>query len=191
MLGLGVSHGPLIGDAYAKPLAKMVEYLDQLEALRVPKERTCLAAIAPRMLDLARERTAGSHPYLMPPEHTAVARERLGPDALLAPELGVVLDSDSVTARATALAALSHYFRFPNYVNNWRRLGYSEEDVQGSDRLVDAVIAWGDVKQIAGRVKAHLDAGADHVCLQVLRPAGGQPQPLPVAEWRELAGALL
>lgn len=192
MLGLGVSHSPIIGETYKKPLEAMRDFLDGLDAEKVPADRRCLAALAPKMLELARERTAGSHPYLVPPEHTAIARESLGPTALLAPEVGVILERDPAKAHEIARAALGLYMRLPNYVNNWRRLGFSEEDVTGpSDRLCDALFAWGEMDQIARRVNAHLEAGADHVCVQVVRGAVGADRSLPREAWRELAAALL
>ncbi|HEY3696726.1 TIGR03620 family F420-dependent LLM class oxidoreductase [Phenylobacterium sp.] len=192
MLGLGASHGPLIGAEYGRPLATMRAFLDGLDAEGVPVQSRCLAALAPGMLDLSRDRSAGTHPYLVPPEHTAVARARVGPDALVAPEQGVILETDPARAREIARQAVGVYLGLPNYLNNWRRLGYSEDDVTGfSDRLCDAVFAWGTTEQIAARVKAHFDAGADHVCLQVLRGAPGSDMSLPTRQWRELAAALL
>lgn len=188
-LGLGVSHGVLIGDRWAKPLEVMTEYLDSLDAAGVPAADRCLAALGPRMLRLAADRSAGAHPYLVTPEHTAGARSALGPRALLAPEQGVVLDTDPGRARDTARLALKMYSGLPNYTNNWRRLGFSDEDIEGlSDRLVDALVAWGDASTIARRVSEHRDAGADHVCVQVLSPAGA---PMPRAAWSELAGAVV
>ncbi|RYE00629.1 MAG: LLM class F420-dependent oxidoreductase [Sphingomonadales bacterium] len=190
MLGLGISHGPLIGDSYGKPIENMSAYLDRLDKAGVPKGNRCLAALGPKMLDLAADRTAGSHPYLVPVEHAAVARKRMGPDALLAPEVGVVLETDPDKARAMARDAVSFYLTLPNYVNNWRRLGYSEEDVKGSDKLIDALFAWGEPKKIAERINAHLDAGADHVCIQVIRADMMNVTAPPVDEWRTLAKAL-
>jgi probable F420-dependent oxidoreductase len=192
MLGLGISHGPIIGEAYGKPVATMSAYLDKLDTEGVAADGRCLAALGPKMLDLARDRTAGSHPYLVPVEHTAFARERLGPEALLAPEHGVILEKDPDKARAVAREALSLYLRLPNYTSNWRRFGFSEDEVANpSDRLVDALFAWGDLDQIGRRVRAHLDAGADHVCVQVIRGATGADRSLPRQAWRELAAALL
>ena len=186
MLGLGVSHGPLIGVRWTRPLAAMREFLDALDAAGVPPERRCLAALGPRMLELARDRTAGSHPYLVTPEHTALAREALGPGALLAPEQGVVLETDPDAARAVARQAIGGYTELPNYVNNWKRLGFTDDDVESlSDRLVDALVAWGDADAIAARVAEHRAAGADHVCLQALRAPGA---PVPRATWEALAG---
>jgi probable F420-dependent oxidoreductase len=188
MLGLGVSHGALIGQEWARPIDVMTRYLDALDGAGLPADSRCLAALGPRMLALAAARSAGAHPYLVTPEHTAEARAALGPGTLLAPEQGVVLESDPEQARRTARANLGIYAGLPNYTNNWRRLGFSEEDVADlSDRLVDALVAWGDADTIAGRVDAHRQAGADHVCIQVLGAPGA---PMPLAAWRELAPAL-
>jgi probable F420-dependent oxidoreductase len=194
LLGLGVSHAPLIDrdepGRYTKPYQKMVEYLDGLDAAEppLPAEARVLAALGPRMLALARDRTAGVHPYLVPPEHIALAREIVGPDSLIATEQAVVLESDPATARAIARNHLAMYLPLPNYNNNLRRLGFGDADFAspGSDRLVDALVAWGDVDAIKTRVTAHRDAGADHVCIQVLRA----DYEFPRAEWRELAPAL-
>ena len=191
MLGLGVSHGPIIGSTYAKPLTVMREYLERLSEQGLPASNLCLAALGPKMLELARQRTAGVHPYLITPEHTASARQILGPDALLAPEQGVVLETNPEKARALARQALENYRHLPNYVNNWLRLGFTEEEIaQLSDRLVDALFAWGDTDRIAERVNAHLAAGADHVCLQLVTGAGVDVEAAR-AGWRELAAALL
>ncbi|MCE7795073.1 TIGR03620 family F420-dependent LLM class oxidoreductase [Sphingobium sufflavum] len=193
LLGLGVSHSHIVGDAYAavKPLAAMRDYLDQLAAQGVPGDSLCLAALGPKMLELAGKRTAGVHPYLVTPEHTALARSALGPDRLVAPEQGVVLESDPAKARDLARKALSQYQAYPNYRNNWLRLGFSEAEIDsGSDALVDALFVWGSVEKIAERVDAHFAAGANHVCLQVITGAGldiGAARPA----WRELASALL
>jgi probable F420-dependent oxidoreductase len=188
MLGLGVSHEMLIGADYSRPLAKMRAYLDGLDSEGVPAERRCLAALGPKMLTLAAERSLGAHPYLTTPEHTALARERMGAGPLLAPEQGVILERDPDIARGIARQALALYMRLPNYVNNWRRLGFGEDDVTGpSDRLCDALFAWGGMDRIAARVDAHIAAGADHVCLQVVR--GGQPGG-DLGPFREAARAL-
>jgi probable F420-dependent oxidoreductase len=183
LLGLGVSHGPLIGERWGRPLAAMRAFLDDLDA---PADRLCLAALGPKMLELARDRTAGAHPYLVTPEHTALAREVLGPDALVAPEQGVVLEADPDKARSVAREAIEGYTALPNYVNNWKRLGFTDEDVVSlSDRLVDALVAWGDADAIAARVAEHRSAGADHVCLQVLQ---SYTAPAPRQTWKALAG---
>lgn len=181
LLGLGVSHQPMVegmrGSEYKAPIAAMRDYLERMDgalyfaaAPTEPPERV-LAALGPRMLELARDHTRGAHPYLVTPEHTAIAREILGPDRLLAPEQKVVLETDPTTARTVARQALAVYIPgLPNYVNNLRRLGFGDDDLVDppSDRLVDALVAWGDVEAIAARVQAHHDAGADHVALNVL-----------------------
>ncbi len=198
LLGLGVSHQPMVegvmGVAYEKPLAAMKNYLDKLdEAFSVapppdsPPPRV-LAALGPRMLALAAERAWGAHTYFVPPEHTAVAREALGTAALMV-EQAVVLETNPDVARATARRYMSTYLGLPNYTNNLRRLGWTDEDLagEGSGALVDAIVAWGDVDAIAERVRAHQAAGADHVCLQVLLP---DFTAVPMAEWEALAEAL-
>jgi probable F420-dependent oxidoreductase len=190
MLGLGVSHGPAISE-YQRPLEAMSRYLDALDAEGVPVERRCIAALGPKMLDLARERSAGSHPYLATAAHTAEARRRLGPGRLLAPEQGVILETDPHKAREIARAGLALYLTLPNYVNNWRRLGFTEADVRGpSERLLDALFAWGPIESIRARLEAHRAAGADHVCVQVVRGASRADPSLPLREWRALAAAL-
>jgi probable F420-dependent oxidoreductase len=192
LLGLGVSHGPFIGASYAKPLTVMSDYLDALEREGIPSKNICLAALAPKMLELSRTRTAGTHPYLVPPEHSAWARERLGLDALLAPEQGVILETDPDKARAIARSNLETYLALPNYVNNWRRLGFTEEDFAGpSDRLIDALFAWGSLDQIRQRIDAHFAAGADHVALQVIQSEKVGDLEEARVSWRELADALL
>lgn len=190
LIGLGVSHGPLIGDAWKKPLAVTCEFLDGLDAEGMPRDNLCLAALGPRMLELSRDHTAGAHPYLVTPEHTATARDILGPDALLAPEQGIVLESEPAKARQLAREALSIYQKLPNYRNNWQRLGYTEEDMDTlSDRLVDGLFAWGSAERIVERLQAHYDAGADHVCVQLIRGASGGDMAGLVAACRELAAA--
>jgi probable F420-dependent oxidoreductase len=194
LLGLGVSHQVLIDHnnpgRYAKPYSKMVEYLDGLDAAPVPfpADMRVLAALRPKMLGLARDRAAGVHPYFVPPEHVARAREILGADATIAVELAVVIDTDPSTARETARRHTATYVNLPNYTNNLREFGYGDDDFadRGSDRLVDAIVGWGDVDAIAKRVTAMRDAGADHVCIQVIRP----DDELPRVEWTELAAAL-
>jgi probable F420-dependent oxidoreductase len=191
LLGLGVSHAPAVGERYRRPLTEMIRYLDALDAADPPVPRTerVLAALAPRMLALARERARGSHPYLVTPEHTRTAREALGPDALLAPEQTVVLEEDAETARAVARQWLARYLQLPNYADNWLRTGFDRADIEdgGSDRLVDALVAWGDVDAIGARVDAQRAAGADHVALQVVT---ADPAQLPREQWRRLAAAL-
>lgn len=193
LLGLGVSHAPAVestGQRYARPYEKLTGYLDELDAAAppVPKEGRALAALGPRVLALAGERTAGAHPYLVTPEHTRRAREVLGAGPLLAPEQKVVLETDPARARAVARKRAGFYLRLPNYTNNLRRLGYTDDDFAdgGSDRLVDGLVAWGDVDTVLARVREHHQAGADHVCVQVLT----DEEALPRAQWRTLAEAL-
>ncbi len=192
LLGLGVSHAPSIGDAYRKPLGLMDKYLTDLFQQGVPAQGLCLAALGPQMLKLADLRTAGAHPYLVTPEHTAQARAILSKNALLAPEQGVLLESNLARARAGARQFLMRYAKLPNYTNAWLRLGFTQNDVDTlSDRLVDRLIASGDAEQIAVRIKEHLSAGADHVCLQVLSDASNSNISSVRAAWRALAAALL
>lgn len=190
LLGLGVSHEPAVrrrGGKYEKPLEHMRSYLDAMDAARYagpepaePAPRV-LAALGPKMLALAGERTAGAHPYFVPVEHTPFARKILGPTPLLAVEQAVVLEQDVTRAREIARGHMGGYLRLENYANSLRRMGWSDDDLKGpSDALVDAVVAHGDAKAIAARVQAHLAGGADHVCLQVLNE-----DPLPAL--RELA----
>ena len=196
LVGIGVSHGPLIdrvkeAGAYQRPLAQMQAFLDGLDAADPPlaADERVLAALGPKMLELARTRTAGAHPYLVTPEHSRIAREALGPDAIVATEQGVVLETDPERARAIARLHLATYLGLPNYANNWMRLGFTEDDVAegGSDRLVDALVAWGSEDAIAERVQEHRDAGASHVCVQVLTD---DPRGFPLEQWRALAPAL-
>jgi probable F420-dependent oxidoreductase len=180
----------MVGD-YSRPYGHVVEYLDGLDEKGVVgKDQRVLAALGPRMLALAGSRSAGAHPYFVPVEHTARAREILGAGPLLAPEVTVVLETDPSRARELARSFTTRYLTLPNYTNNLRTFGFGDEDLAGggSDRLVDAIVAWGDVETIAGRVRAHHQAGADHVCLQVV--SDGR-QTFPLAEYRELAPALL
>lgn len=192
LLGLGVSHAPLIGEEYSRPIAVMRDYIDELENEGVPSGHMCVAAFGPKMLALAAERTAGAHPYLVTPDHTAAARELLGPHALLAPGQAVAFETDPAKARQIARGALSVYLKLPNYKASWRRQGFSDEDIEtASDRLCDAMVAWGDIDQLASRVRAHLDAGADHVCVKVVRGAPGGDATDLLDQWRALAAALL
>ncbi|MFI0214613.1 LLM class F420-dependent oxidoreductase [Streptomyces lydicus] len=197
LLGLGASHAPIVnlrGHTYAKPLAAMRDYLDGMDAAPYegpvvePPPARVLAALGPKMLELARDRAAGAHPYLVPTDHTARAREILGDGPLLAPEQAVVLETDPAKARAAARAHTRFYLELPNYVGNLRRFGFDDDDFTGggSDRLVDALVAWGDVDAVRRRVQEHLDAGADHVALQPLAADGG----LGLDQLRALAPAL-
>ena len=186
LLGIGVGH-PEAHTKYRKPIDALTEYLDKLDEYDVPKNRRVLAALGPRVLKLSAERSAGAHPYLTPPEHTAQARELIGPSAFLAPEHKVVLTTDADKARAVGRKALDIYLNLTNYLNNWKRLGFADEDLArpGSDRLVDAVVAYGTTDAIAARLREHLDAGADHVAIQVLT---GRDKLVPALA--ELAGPL-
>ena len=191
LLGLGVSHAPMVnqGDPgrYRHPLQNMARYLDELTA--VPRQRRIIAALGPKMLDLAQRESAGTHPYLVTPPMTARARGRVPPDFLVAVEQGVVLETDPARARAVAREHLSGYLKLPNYVNNWLRSGYEPQDVAdgGSDRLVDDLVAWGDAAAVGDHIRAHYAAGADHVCVQVL----GGDTPVPVPQWRAIAKEVL
>jgi probable F420-dependent oxidoreductase len=196
LCGIGISHRPFIDmvnapGAYQKPLATMAAFLDGLDAGEVPlaKDDRVLAALGPKMLELARTRTAGTHPYLVTPELTAKARAGIGPDGLVASEQGVVLETDPDRARATARLHLATYLGLPNYSNTWKRQGFTDDDLAngGSDRLVDALVVWGDDAAIATRVQEHREAGADHVCVQVLTD---DPSAFPAEQWRALAPAL-
>lgn len=198
LLGLGVSHDPLVGPRghrYGRPLETMRAYLDSMDDAPynspLPIETTrVLAALGPRMLALAAERADGAHPYLVPPDHTAEARRILGPGPMLCPEAAVVLDAEPTQARAIARQYLGAYLPLANYRRNLIRLGYEEDDLSagGSDRLVDALVGWGSLTRVAGRVGEHLDAGADHVAVQVLVD---DPARLPIEEWRSLAAELI
>jgi probable F420-dependent oxidoreductase len=195
LLGLGVGHAPIV-DAhepgrYRKPVATMRAYLDALDehsAADAAPARV-VAALAPRMIALARERTLGVHPYMVPVSHTRFVREALGPGRLVAPELSVVLEPDLGRARREARQDLALYLTLPNYTNTWLRLGFTDADLAdgGSERLIDALYALGSAGQVAARVREHRDAGADHVCLRVVT---NTLERLPRAEWRELAAAL-
>lgn len=173
LLGVGAGH-PEASAEYRKPYDALVEYLDGLDAAGVPKERRVLAALGPKVLKLAADRAAGAHPYLTTPEHTRQAREIIGPDALLVPEHKVVLSTDAESAREIGRRTVDFYLKLSNYVNNWKRLGFSDEDVTspGSDAFIDAVVAHGTATEIAARLHEHLDAGADQVLIQVLGDKG-------------------
>jgi probable F420-dependent oxidoreductase len=197
LLGLGISHAAFVEGEAAdallnRPRTAMLRYLDALDAAAgtdLSGERV-LAALGPRMLELARDRSAGAHPYFVTPEHTRFAREALGDGPLLAPEQAVVLERDPARAREIARAHMDVYLGLPNYTNNLLRFGFTEDDLRdgGSDRLVDAVVCWGDEDAVRARVDEHRAAGADHVTLQVL---SGRRGDLPLPEWRRLAAALL
>ena len=193
LLGIGLSHKPLVeglrGHKVGKPLPFMKSYLEAMKnALYTAPasdqpSRTVIGALHPKMLKLAAEETDGAHPYLVPPEHTAFAREIMGPDAWICVEQKVLLETDATKARETARAALGLYLGLPNYRRSLKRFGFTDEDLDngGSDKLVDATVAWGNETAIADRIEAHRAAGATHVCIQPVHP-GGLPEP----DWRIL-----
>jgi probable F420-dependent oxidoreductase len=197
LLGLGVSHARLTegirGHEYRQPLAKMRAYLDAMDqamgayrAVKPAAPPRVLAALGPRMLDLSAARADGAHTYLVTPEHTAKARAQLGAAPWLMVEQAVVLQRDPATARAIGRRHVARYLDLPNYTNNFLRLGFTREDVdgRGSNRLVDGLVIWGDLDAVRARVDDHLAAGADHVCVQVFNP---DPYGLPLEQWREIA----
>jgi probable F420-dependent oxidoreductase len=199
VLGIGVSHAPSVatrGGDYGSPLARMREYLDAMDAAQYaapepePPVPLLLAALGPRMLELAAQRADGAHPYFVPVEHTPIARRHLGPDACLATEMTAVLTSNREGGLEIARAFARHYLALPNYANNLRRLGWSDADLsgEGSERLVDAVVCIGDVDAIVSRANSHLEAGADHVCVQLRGERSADPQS---DGFRELAAGLL
>jgi probable F420-dependent oxidoreductase len=179
LLGIGIGH-PEHTEEYRKPYDVLVEYLDALDAAKVPTSRMVVAALGPKVLKLAADRSAGAHPYLTTPEHTAQAHELIGNSVYLAPEHKVVLTTNVEEARTVGRGAVDFYLNLSNYLNNWKRLGFTEDDIAkpGSDKLIDAVVAYGTPEAIAARLNEHLDAGADHVAIQVL---GG---------WDKLIGTL-
>jgi probable F420-dependent oxidoreductase len=197
VLGIGVSHAPSVakrGGTYGRPIETMRAYLDAMDAAdwtgpaSAERPPLVLAALGPRMLELAAERADGAHPYFVPAEHTRVAREVLGPDPVLAVEMTAVLATDRTESRGIARAFARRYLDSVNYANNLRRLGFSDDDIEtASDRLVDAVVAQGDAAAIASRVREHLDAGADHVCVQIRR---ADPTDLAVEDFTALRDAL-
>jgi probable F420-dependent oxidoreductase len=197
-LGLGVSHAPAVqmrGQVYDKPLTAMRTYLDAMDSVdyagAAPNEPVplVLAALRPKMLRLSGTRTSGAHPYFVPVEHTKVARETLGDGPLLAPEVSVAVETDAAAARERARSFMKLYLALPNYTNNLRDLGWGDADLAdgGSDALVDAIVGWGDVAAVAARVRAHQDAGADHVCVQIV----GTDVDRALTELEALAPALL
>ncbi|OMC02965.1 LLM class F420-dependent oxidoreductase [Mycolicibacterium fortuitum] len=177
LLGIGVGH-PEHTDEYRKPYDALVEYLDTLDAAKVPTSRLVIAALGDKVLKLSAQRSAGAHPYLTTPEHTAHARDVLGETVFLAPEHKVVLTTDGAAARAIGRETVDFYLNLSNYLNNWRRLGFTEDDIAkpGSDKLIDAVVAHGTAEDIAARLKQHAANGADHVAIQVL---GGPDKLIP------------
>jgi len=198
LLGIGVSHQFIVearGHRYERPLSRMREYLDAMDApeYRVPDGpeplTRVLAALRPPMLELAAKRADGAHPYFVPVEHTARAREILGPGKLLCPEQGVLLETDPAKARGQARELIAIYLQAPNYIESLRALGFGDGDLAngGSDRLIDALIAWGDEDAVLARVRGHLDAGADHVCIQPIASGWGT---IDTTELRRLAPVL-
>lgn len=191
VLGLGVSHAPMVAGLrhldYSKPLSQMRDYLAAMDsapyrAISGPTPPRLLAALGPKMLELARDAADGAHPYWTTPDHTAEARAILGPDKFLCVEQKVCLSTDPDAARAAANTAIGGYAALPNYRNNWKRIGFTEEEIEGRDnRFVDAVVAWGDVDAIRARVDEHYEAGADHVCIQPLSTEG-----FGVLDWKAL-----
>jgi probable F420-dependent oxidoreductase len=199
VLGLGVSHAPAVkarGGDYGRPLTAMKSYLDRMAEVQyaAPMPETpvplVLAALGPRMLELAAERADGAHPYFVPVDHTPFARRYLGDEPCLAVEMTAVLATDRSAGLDIARAFAKHYLALPNYANNLRRLGWAEADIanDGSDRLLEQVVAIGDVEHIVARARAHIDAGADHVCIQLREEKSADPA---IAGYRELAAALL
>lgn len=199
LLGIGVSHQPAVegfhGGTYDKPLTTMKKYLDAMDngfffaAQPTTPPARALAALGPKMLQLAAERSLGAHPYFVPVEHTSVAREALGSEALLAPEQAVVFSTDADEARAVARGFMKTYLGLPNYTNNLKRLGWTDADISGenggpTDRMVDAIVAWGTLDDIAARIQDHLNRGADHVCVQVL---SADPSKVTMPEFEQLA----
>lgn len=186
LLGIGIGH-PEHTEEYRKPYDVLVEYLDALDVAKVPTSRRVVAALGPKVLELAADRSAGAHPYLTTPEHTAKAHDLMGSSVYLAPEHKVVLTRDAAQAREIARETVDFYLTLSNYVNNWKRLGYTDDDIAkpGSDKLIDALVAHGTPEDIAARLEEHHHAGADHVCIQVL---GGPDKLIPTLT--ELAGPL-
>ncbi|MEV5407361.1 LLM class F420-dependent oxidoreductase [Thermopolyspora sp. NPDC052614] len=179
ILGIGAGHREQIGEQYVRPYSALESYLDALDSEGVPPDQRALAALGPRVLQLSAARSAGAHPYFTTPEHTRTARELIGPGPLLAPEQKVILDENPAQARALARRSLNFYKGVANYVANFRRMGFGEDDLagEGSDRLVDALIAHGSPAAVRARVGEHLSAGADHVAVQVLTQPGADPLP--------------
>lgn len=192
LLGIGASHAAIVegmGGSYDRPYSRVEQFLDGLDGAGLGPDRRMLAALGPRMLKLAAERALGAHPYFVPLEHTQRARQLLGEGPLLAPEVAVVIDEDPGVARAAARNYATGYLGLPNYANNLVSLGWALDDVQsgGSDRLLDALIPWGSARAVAARLKEHLEVGADHVCIQVVRDRG---HGFPIEEYRALAEEL-
>jgi probable F420-dependent oxidoreductase len=189
LVGIGIGHREATTE-YARPLATMRAFFDGLDvaATPLPRDRRCVAALGPRMLELCAERARGTHTYFVPEDHTRFAREQVGDGGLVAPELACVVDTDVERARATARSYAELYLGLSNYTSNLLRFGFTEEDIAdgGSDRLIDAIVPHGSAAEVAAAARAHLDAGADHVCLQPLGSDG-----IPRDAWAALAGELI
>lgn len=191
MIGIGISHSALIGEDYARPMANTRKFLEGLEAAGMAMDNTCLAALGPKMVALSGESTAGAHPYLVDPEHTRQARAILGPGKLLAPEQGVAFGATLAEARKTAAAGIGFYKTLPNYYNNWKRLGFTDEEIASDvDRFIDAIVACGDAHAMAARVREHWAAGADHVCVQIISAEGEGDFATLTGRFRQIAAAL-
>lgn len=191
MIGIGISHSALIGEDYAKPLANTRNFVEELEAAGMAMDNTCLAALGPKMLALSGEKTAGAHPYLVDAEHTRQACAILGPGKLLAPEQGVAFGATVEEARATAAKGVSFYKTLPNYRNNWLRLGYTDAEIDSdADRFIDGIVACGEVPAMAARVREHWQAGADHVCVQIISAEGDNGFATLTERFRRIAQAL-
>lgn len=191
MIGIGISHSALIGEDYARPLANTRKFLVGLEAAGMAMDNTSLAALGPKMVALSGEKTAGAHPYLVDAKHSQQARAILGSGKLLAPEQGVAFGATVEEARATAAKGVSFYKTLPNYRNNWLRLGYTDEEIEtDADRFIDGIVACGDVTTMANRVREHWQAGADHVCVQIISAEGENDFATLTERFRRIAGAL-
>lgn len=191
MIGIGISHSALIGEDYSRPLANTRKFVEGLEAAGMAMDNTNLAALGPKMLALSGEKTAGAHPYLVDPEHTRQARAILGPGKLLAPEQGVAFGATIEEARKAAAKGVSFYKSLPNYRNNWLRLGYTDDEIENdADRFIDGIVACGEVATMECRVREHWQAGADHVCVQIIFAEGDNGFETLTARFRQIAEAL-
>ena len=190
MIGIGISHSALIGEEYAKPLTNTRKFVEGLEAAGMAMDNTSLAALGPKMVALSGEKTAGAHPYLVDPEHSRQSRAILG-TKLLAPEQGVAFGATLEDARQTAAKGVSFYKTLPNYYNNWLRLGYTADEIASdADRFIDGIVACGEVATMAARVREHWQAGADHVCVQIISAEGDNDFATLSSRFRQIAEAL-
>ncbi len=191
MIGIGISHSALIGEDYSRPLANTRKFLEGLEAAGMAMDNTSLAALGPKMVALSGEKTSGAHPYLVDPEHSRQARAILGAGKLLAPEQGVAFGATIEEARKAAIQGVSFYKTLPNYRNNWLRLGYTDAEIDAdADRFIDGIVACGEVSTMAARVREHWQAGADHVCVQIISAEGENDFATLAARFRQIAQAL-